>query len=188
MAFDHVSALRIHTPPDGLTVVRTSAALVCCSMRTSTAPTEPCSCVCRTLSSRLCAVGSAYQNPSRTGREASRIPASGVAAPVPLAAPEAKAAETTKFDLLSPVQRFQDAAEHSVDDQFGVLLREVGNVGLLLHERRLWSDCLRPRVICSSGGCRLPRKNGHRGLMYSLPVHLVDSDMRHGESRGTWPW
>ena len=25
MAFDHVSALRIHTPPDGLTVVRTSA-------------------------------------------------------------------------------------------------------------------------------------------------------------------
>ena len=61
----------------------------------------------------------------------------GVAAPVRLAAPEPETAEAAEFHLLPSVQRLDDAAEHGVDDDFGVPLREAGGVGHLVDERRL---------------------------------------------------
>ena len=42
-----------------------------------------------------------------------------------------------ELDLLAPVQRIDDAAKHGVDDNFRMLLREVGDVGQFLHEWRL---------------------------------------------------
>ena len=61
----------------------------------------------------------------------------GVAAPVRLAVPEAKAAEAAEFHFLPPAQRFHDAAEHGFDDRLGVLLREVGTAGHVFHEHCL---------------------------------------------------
>src|SRR6185436_7485293 len=54
-----------------------------------------------------------------------------------LAFPEAEATEATQLDLLATVQGVDDALEHRVDDEFGVLLREVRYARDLLDELRL---------------------------------------------------
>src|SRR5688500_9117776 len=54
-----------------------------------------------------------------------------------LALAQAEAPEPAQLDLLTAVQRLDDALEYRVDDDFGVLLREIGDAGHCLHELRL---------------------------------------------------
>ena len=70
------------------------------------------------------------------------------AASARLAAPEAKAAEAAEFDFLLAAERLGDAAEHGLDDDFGTLLREVGDVGHLLDERRLRQSVFGHGFVC----------------------------------------
>ena len=74
---------------------------------------------------------------ARWARRVHSVAGPGVAAAARLAAPETETAEAAKLDLLPFVQRLGDVAEHGVDDDFGALLREAGDVGHLLDERRL---------------------------------------------------
>src|SRR5262245_59252690 len=72
-----------------------------------------------------------------------------------LAQPEA--AEAAQLDLLTPMQRIDDALEDRVDDDLGVLLRQVGDTGDLLHELRLGHAAAR-RCRKGHGGQFLLRK------------------------------
>src|SRR4029079_827036 len=54
-----------------------------------------------------------------------------------LAFAEPEAAKCSQLDLLAAMQRVDDALEHRVDNDFGVLLREVGDSRDFLHELRL---------------------------------------------------
>src|SRR5690349_23125435 len=54
-----------------------------------------------------------------------------------LALPQPEAAEAAQLDLLASVQRFDDALEYGVDNDFGMLLRQIGDPGHFLHELRL---------------------------------------------------
>ena len=57
-----------------------------------------------------------------------------------------------KFDSLPVVQRRRDAAEQGVDDDLGALLREIGGVGHLLHERRLRQVAVDHGFVCRQKG------------------------------------
>ena len=63
-----------------------------------------------------------------------------------------KAAEAADFDLLPAAERLDDAAEHSLDDDFGALLREVRDVGHLLHERRFRQSAFGHGFVCCRKG------------------------------------
>ena len=76
-----------------------------------------------------------------------------IAAPARLATPDAKAAEAAQFDLLPPAERLGDAAEHGLDDDSRALLRDVGDVGHHLHERRLRQGAAGHRLILRQKGC-----------------------------------
>src|SRR5688572_1846440 len=60
-----------------------------------------------------------------------------VAALARLALPQAEAAEPAQLDLLPAMQRIDDALEHRVDDDLGMLLGEVGDPRDFLDELRL---------------------------------------------------
>ena len=77
-----------------------------------------------------------------------------------LVVPEAKTAEAAEFDPVPPVHRVHDAAEHGIDDGFGVLLSEAGDAGHLLRERRVGTSI--------SWSCPF-----HRGLEALLQVGSV---------------
>src|SRR5439155_12319261 len=60
-----------------------------------------------------------------------------VAALAGLALAQPEAAEPSQLDLLTAMQRLDDAAEDRVDDDFGVLLRQIRNPRHFLDELRL---------------------------------------------------
>ena len=62
--------------------------------------------------------------------------------------PQAEAAEPAQLDLLAPVQRVDDALEHRVDDDLGVLLGQVGDPRDFLDELRLrHAACVHESVL-----------------------------------------
>ena len=61
----------------------------------------------------------------------------GIASLARLAPPQAEAAESAQLDLLAAMQRVDDALEHRVDDDLGVLLGEVRHARDFLDQLRL---------------------------------------------------
>src|SRR4029079_4673944 len=60
-------------------------------------------------------------------RDVHLVASLGVAALAGLALAEAEAAEAAQLDLLAALQGVDDAGEDGIDDQFGVLLGEIGD-------------------------------------------------------------
>src|SRR5262249_50776246 len=61
----------------------------------------------------------------------------GVAAFPRLALAEAEAAEAAQLDLLAAMERLDDAAKDGVDDDLGMLLRQIRDARHLFHQLRL---------------------------------------------------
>src|SRR5688500_5489748 len=69
-------------------------------------------------------------------RDADLVAGLGVAALARLATAKPEAAEAAELDLLAAVQRIDDALEDRIDDDLGVLLREVRDFRDFLDEFR----------------------------------------------------
>lgn len=80
-----------------------------------------------------------------------------VAASARLASPEVKAAEAGEFDFFLAAESLGEAAEHGLEDDFGTLLREVGDAGHLLDERRLRQSAFGYGFVCRQKGANPQR-------------------------------
>src|SRR5688572_2184175 len=88
-----------------------------------------------------------------------------VAALPRLALPQAETAEPSQLDLLAAVQRVDDALEDGIDDDLGVLLREVRDARDLLDELRLGhaAGAVPVAVAAANRHCLLLRTPGVSG-------------------------
>src|SRR5688572_6342980 len=86
-----------------------------------------------------------------------------VAALPRLALPQAETAEPSQLDLLAAVQRVDDALEDGIDDDLGVLLREVRDARDLLDELRLGHAAGAVPVAAANRHCLLLRTPGVSG-------------------------